>query len=355
MDPVRRRMRGCGIAAVLALSIACSGCGVDIHNDGPAPANLHSPTVPADSITPTVTDAPTARTTVTPTDTPEPPPTHTRELVRPSTTAPTATQQPPATATAIATSSPTPTLMPTLPGRQGILGFTADPNTVERGGTVTLSWDTVRVSGMSITRLSEKGDIFLETEALDLSATGSFTVQVPEDYVESVTYYLGARGANGARYEAYATVTIICPYDVYLAPRCPSTRTQVGAAYQRFERGHMVWREDTHEITVLYDDSSYESYEDTWQEGDPVDIPGSPPPGYFAPVRGFGHLYADQSHLRDRLGWATTTEVGYTMIVETLPGGSGLHRVPGTYFTLPDNRGISLYPFSSTWYPLPEQ
>jgi hypothetical protein len=243
--------------------------------------------------------------------------------------------------------------MPTLPGRQGILAFTANPNPVARGGTVTLSWDTVRVSGVSITLISEEGGIFLETEALDLSATGSLTVRVPEDYVESVTYYLGARSASGARYEAYATVRILCPYDTYLAPRCPLARKQVWAAYERFERGHMVWREDTREITVLYDNGSYETYEDTWQEGDPVDISGSPPPGHFAPVRGFGHLYAGQSHLRERLGWATTTEVGYTMTVETLPGGSGLYRVSGTYYTLPDGRVISLYPFSSTWYPLP--
>jgi hypothetical protein len=218
---------------------------------------------------------------------------------------------------------------------------------------VTLAWDTSGVVDVSITRLSEDGDIFLETEALDLRAAGSLTVQVPEDYVESVKYYLGARSASGARYHAYVTVRILCPYDTYLAPRCPLTQTQIWAAYEPFEHGHMVWREDTREITVLYDDGSYESYADTWQEGDPVDIPGSPPPGRFAPVRGFGHLYAAQSHLRERLGWATATEVGYTMTVETLPGGSGLHRVSGIYFTLPDGRVISLYPFSSTWHPLP--
>jgi hypothetical protein len=243
--------------------------------------------------------------------------------------------------------------MPTLPGRQGILAFTANPNPVQRGGTVTLAWDTIRVDGLSITRLSEEGNIFLETEALDLAPTDSLTVQVPEDYVESVTYYLGAHSAGGARYTAYVTVRILCPYDAHLAPRCPLTRKQIWAAYERFERGQMIWREDVREITVLYDDGSYESYKDSWQEGDPVDVPGSPPPGRFAPVRGFGHLYADQSHVRERLGWATTTEVGYTMTVETHPGGSGLYRVSGSYFTLPDGRVISLYPFSSTWYPLP--
>jgi hypothetical protein len=251
------------------------------------------------------------------------------------------------------TPRPTPAPTTTLPGRQGILSFTATPTTVERGGTVTLAWDTIRVGGVSITRLSGDGGIFLETEALDLAATGSLTLEVPEHYVESVTYYLGARSASGALYKAYATVKILCPYSDHLAPRCPLDRKQVWAAYEAFERGHMVWRDDTREITVLYNDGSFESYEDTWQEGDPVDIPGSPPPRLFAPVRGFGHLYAGQSHVRERLGWATTAEVGYTMTVETILGGSGLHRVVSTYLTLPDDRVISLYPFSSTWQLLP--
>ena len=64
----------------------------------------------------------------------------------------------------------------------------------------------------------------------------------------------------------------------------------------------MVWRGDTREIYVLYDDGRYESYEDTWQEGDPVYIQDTPPPGLLAPVRGFGHLYASQPLLRESVG-----------------------------------------------------
>ena len=214
---------------------------------------------------------------------------------------------------------------------------------------VTLAWNAPGAASVGITRLSEEGDIFLATEALDLPARGSITLQVPEDYVESVKYYLGARDANGTLDQAYVTVGIICPYDAYIAPRCPLTHDRVWAAYEPFERGHMVWREDTRKIYVLYENGSYESYEDTWQEGDPVNIPGTPSPGLLAPVRGFGDLYASYPHLQEQLGWATTTEAGYAMTVETIPGGSG--RCPGTstFFTLPDNRVINLYPFSSTW------
>lgn len=230
-----------------------------------------------------------------------------------------------------------------------ILSFTAYPDPVERGGMVTLAWDAPGVVDVGITRLSEEGDIFLMTEALGLPATGSITLQVPENYVESIKYYLGARDVNGALYQAYVTVGIICRYGVHIAPRCPLTQDSIWAAYESFERGHMVWRGDTHEIYVLYDDGAYEYYEDTWQEGEPINIPSTPPAGLFAPVRGFGNLYANHPRVQGRLGWATAVEVGYTMTVETIPGGSGRYPGTSTFFTLPDNRVVNLYPFSATW------
>jgi hypothetical protein len=72
-----------------------------------------------------------------------------------------------------------------------------------------------------------------------------------------------------------------------------------------------------------------------------------------APARGFAKLWANQSGVRKRLGWATAAESGYTMTVATIPGGSGRYPGISTYFTLPDGRVINLYPFSSTWRLLP--
>jgi hypothetical protein len=231
--------------------------------------------------------------------------------------------------------------------------FTASPDPIERGGTVTLTWDAPGAEGVGITRLSPDGDIFVATEALDLPALGSIDLQVPGDYVESAKYYLGARDANGVLAKAYVTVAVICSYDEYFAPRCPLTQDEVWAAYEPFEHGDMIWRSDSSEIHVLYDDGSYETYTDTWQEGDPVTISGAPPPGLYAPVRGFGNLYASQPHVRERLGWATAPESGYTMMVETIPGGSGRYPGISTYFSLPDSRVVNLYPFTTTWQKLP--
>lgn len=226
--------------------------------------------------------------------------------------------------------------------------FTVTPDPVERGGMVTLTWNAPGAESVGITPVSPDG-IFLTTVAHDLAASGSFEIQVPEEFVTSITYHLWALDANGVARDAYATVGIICPYEEYFASRCPQSRDYIQAAYEPFERGYMVWRSDTREIYVLYGDGFYQTYEDTWHEGDPVDIEGTPPQGLFAPVRGFGNLWANQQEVRDALGWPTAAESGYTMLLETVRGGSGRYGGIGVYFTLPDDRVVNLYPFSSSW------
>lgn len=327
------RARRVNPALLLLIFLFCTACDafeMDIESDLPMPTTIQSTVAPASGLTPVATSEPTVLPTVTPTNTPRP--------VSTASTIPTPAQA----------VEPTYTPVPLH-----ILSFSASPDPVERGGMVTLSWDVPGAAGVGITRLSEEGDIFLATEALDLPARGSISLRVPQEYVESVKYILGARDADGTLHQAYVTVGVLCPYDEHFAPRCPLTQDAVWAAYEPFERGHMVWRSDTREIYVMYNDSSYEVYQDTWQEGDPVDIPGTPPPGLLAPVRGFGNLYAHQPHLQERLGWATAEEIGYTMAVETIPGGSGRYPGISTYFTLPDDHVINLYPFTSTWRRFP--
>lgn len=274
--------------------------------------------------------------------TPSATPTYTPHATKATTTTPEPSPRPSKTPKP----APRATSTPIVPQ---ILSFTASPASVEHGGAVTLTWNAQGVTGASITRLSPEGDMFLETEALDLPTSGSITLPVPDWYTERVKYYLGARDASGILYKAYVTVSIICGYDEYMAPRCPLTQDAIWAAYEPFERGHMVWRSDTREIYVLYADGRYETHDDTWNEGDLVDIPDTPPPGLYTPVRGFGNLYAHQPHVDEGLGWATAPEAGYTMATETIPGGSGRYPGISVYFTLPDNQVVNLYPFTSTW------
>ncbi|MGA9351051.1 MAG: LysM peptidoglycan-binding domain-containing protein [Anaerolineae bacterium] len=233
-----------------------------------------------------------------------------------------------------------------------IASFTASPDPVERGGTVTLTWDVRNASSVSITRLSPEGIFLLENvEAPNIAASGSMALSLPEEYVTAVTYYLGASDANGVILGTYATVGIICRYDEYIASECPLTHDYVPAAYEPFEGGHMVWRGDTREVYVLYDDGSYETYPDTWNEGEPINIEETPPQGLLPPVRGFGKLWTSQPGVRDRLGWPTTEEIGYAMLIETVRVGR--HGLTGIYFDLPDNRVVYLCEFPANWEILP--
>ena len=111
----------------------------------------------------------------------------------------------------------------------------------------------------------------------------------------------------------------------------------------------MIWRGDTAVIYVLYADGTYQAYEDTWVEGEIVEIEGTPPQGLVAPRRGFGKLWAIQPGVRDRLGWATAEELGYTMLVETVRA-----RGLDVYLTLPDGRVLLLDAFPSRWETVPQ-
>ena len=89
--------------------------------------------------------------------------------------------------------------------------------------------------------------------------------------------------------------------------------TDIPAAYQPFEHGAMLWNGRDHSIVVVYDDGAWESFPDTFAEGEPEFDPNlSPPDDRLQPIRGFGKLWRGSQDIRDRLGWALQEELGYT-------------------------------------------
>jgi hypothetical protein len=90
----------------------------------------------------------------------------------------------------------------------------------------------------------------------------------------------------------------------------------IGIATQPFEGGAMLWlpRPDggPAQIFVLLRRSdgglSWLIYVDSYVEGEPVGTDELPPPGKFAPVRGFGKLWRTVPEVRAQLGWGTAPE-----------------------------------------------
>lgn len=92
---------------------------------------------------------------------------------------------------------------------------------------------------------------------------------------------------------------------------CPITpgAAAINTAYAPFEGGQMLWRGDTDNIYVLFNDGRWASYRNMWREGDPEFTCGeanSPP----TPVRGFGRVWCEQPGVREALGAVTAAEIG---------------------------------------------
>ena len=100
---------------------------------------------------------------------------------------------------------------------------------------------------------------------------------------------------------------------------CPTgpVRT-IWAAWQWFERGAMLWRSDTQQLTVLASGGSHTTYPDQWS-GQAVSL--SAPQGLIAPVRGFGWLWSQSAGVADALGWGTEDEKGFCLQVQEFEQG----------------------------------
>lgn len=95
------------------------------------------------------------------------------------------------------------------------------------------------------------------------------------------------------------------------------------AAWQPFERGAMLWLEETREIWVLEDDGHWERFSDTWTEDQPASDPGLvPPQGLFQPVRGFGKVWREiLGGPAAAVGWAVAPEEGRQALWQPFQGG----------------------------------
>ncbi|MGQ9848745.1 MAG: hypothetical protein ACUVSU_01710 [Aggregatilineaceae bacterium] len=228
-----------------------------------------------------------------------------------------------------------------------IVSFAVAPETIPRGGTVTVTWDVRNAVEVGVWLVEPGGR--LAQMAPSPAEQGTWTVTVPATYVDEATFMLFARSADGEQHQQSVVVGVICPYVYFFDPRgqalsCPleAART-VQAAYQEFERGFMIWRADTSDIYVFFRDTGLVNrFRDMWM-GEAVEYPEEPPVGRYKPDRGFGRVWVDNPQVRAGLGWATNFERGYTTWVQR----SGDFKYSRLYLTLPD--GTVIYLIENTW------
>ncbi len=108
-----------------------------------------------------------------------------------------------------------------------------------------------------------------------------------------------------------------------------ANESQARGVIQPFERGAMIYREDTRTIYVIAKDgTSYQSqgnwlrFADTWAEGQTPGGGPAPVPDLFFPQRGFGKVWRDNPALQQSLGYALTdNETVKTLVMQPFVGG----------------------------------
>ncbi|MBI5961482.1 MAG: hypothetical protein HY866_22270 [Chloroflexi bacterium] len=233
----------------------------------------------------------------------------------------------------------------TAPGVQ-IVSFTAVPEVVARGGTVTVYWQVSGVNQVGVSRLEPGGPI--AEQAPVSSPTGSWTVALPSYHVDRADFIVSAFDPAGNLVQGALTVQVICPFVYFFGDPgagvpCPLDEGgTVQAAYQAFEGGVMIWRADTSDIYVLFNSGSVSRFKDTWTDEN-ISVPETPPAGLYQPVRGFGKVWVSDQYVRNALGWATTLEQGYTMQYQI----SGALKYARHYMSMPD--GSVFYLVENSW------
>lgn len=87
-----------------------------------------------------------------------------------------------------------------------------------------------------------------------------------------------------------------------------------------FEHGRMLWRKDNDRIYVIYNSGLWESFTNTWRDGDPAFScgPEQTPP---TPMLGFGRLWCTNDAVHNNLGNATNAEWGLNSTIQQFENG----------------------------------
>jgi len=239
-------------------------------------------------------------------------------------------------------------------GAPTILSFEADRLEIMQGEGVRLSWEATGGTEAGICWVTREAIMECALDPVD-PAGGTVTVRPSAPGRPGVTtLVLRVENSAGAAVEELE-LTIRCTErplpeiaDQQLYGNCPYDTVVSQAAYQPFERGHMVWLEGNRNIYVLYASGRFEIYNDLFEEGDPeIDPSITPPAGLYQPKRGFGLIWRTEPGVRDRLGWATAPEQPFQGWSQSY-SATGMHNA-GTFIRLLDGSICVLHHFPSQW------
>jgi hypothetical protein len=221
-------------------------------------------------------------------------------------------------------------------GTPAILSFTNDPQEAVPGQTVTLNWTSANASSAELTSYSASSAPSTRT---GLPPSGSLTVTIGPDEKLAYTLDLIVRDEAGKTDQRSHYVSLLCLDTFFfttsnkpISGGCPYRPAAfIAGAEQAFEHGRMLWLAPIPiassipgpaqgaSIYVLYNAGVmdtwgvWQRYDDFWVPSQPESDPTlQPPAGLYQPLRGFGKIWREMPGVRDKLGWATAPEQGYT-------------------------------------------
>ncbi|MBI5650679.1 MAG: Ig-like domain-containing protein [Chloroflexi bacterium] len=271
-------------------------------------------------------------------------------LVAPATVAavPTQISQPTATIIAAPTSSARATILPSstatlAPGGLAIQSFTAETKDIPGGKQITFAWKS---SGAVNARITS-GTSQRFPQVWNVQANGTLVVEMKSTTYPNPQMTLTVYDAQNNQVSKSVQIAWACAHTYFFAPApgtCPqSAAASTPAAEQAFQNGRMIWLKElrvgdvvsANVILVLFSDGSFNRFTDTWVEGMPeLDTSIAPPSGVLQPVRGFGKVWRENSNVRNKIGWATASEKGFTstwqaQMRESLPSAGNLKILDG--------------------------
>ena len=146
-----------------------------------------------------------------------------------------------------------------------------------------------------------------------------------------------------------ATVTPSLSSSSFITPFPP---VSTYAAYQPYENGIMIWRQDDQSVYVLSNKGSFVVYtvNDYSSLASPTDVPTA---GRYTPVNAFGKVWNGEqfrdTSVRDVMGWATAPELGYTAAISAYSNGCLGKCDINTKISLPNGRTAELSTAFYTW------
>ena len=226
---------------------------------------------------------------------------------------------------------------PPLPGVAGatITAFDVLPRNANPGDTIHVTWH-VTGARQAILEVFELGTGFPINVRSRLAPVGSASVMIPPTTTGDVRVTLigaGRPGRPASNDEPLVQTDIV----VHVLSATPDQTVHVGAAFQPYQNGFMIWRGDTGDIFVFFGSGrgSYALYPGSVTGTLPDNPLAGQPAGLVRPINGFGRVWGNTESVRTALGWAIAPEQGYQATV-TLAQGTPLSitRLDGALLSL---------------------